>query len=131
MGVGRCVAANLHLHCAQALRGPSAELFGELCVAEAGEPSASVDRNGVVRSADQVRHRQTEDLRLEVPQRDVDRRNCRAGYTWASLVANRMDHRCPRRTDPHWIASEDDVGQGVVDDAGRGRGGVGVAESGC
>ena len=96
---------------------PTTELLTELLVGEVREPPAAVDRHRVTNAAEQGHERQAEHLRLQIPDRHVDRgdrgRTPRPGQhshlvTPQPAITPRMQaarHRLPFRSENVFIVS--------------------------
>lgn len=88
-------ARRLDLHPRDALRHPSTGLVGQALQGVVAEAAAAVHRDPVVGGAHQVHHRDTEQLGVEVPERDVDRRHRHHPRTGPPGVAEGHPHGVP------------------------------------
>ena len=95
IGVG--LAAHLHLHARDTTLGPAGELLSQALVRVGGEAAASIHGHARVEAAQQVGQRDTEQPRLEVPQRDVHRGHRHRAERLLPEVAHRVLHRGPGR----------------------------------
>ena len=75
------------------------ELVAQLLVGVVAEPAAAVDRRGVVHRVERVDERDVQQPGLEIPQRDVHRRDRHRDQAGLAEVADRVPHRRPRRAD--------------------------------
>ncbi len=108
------VPADLHLDHPEAVGRPAGELVAQAPIVVRRETAAAVGRDALVRRAEQVDQRKPEQSCLQIPQRDVYRRDRRRGDARPAQVANGVDHPSPR--------SADIPGRGVLDRGHQDRG---------
>jgi hypothetical protein len=89
--------ADLHLHAAHTLLDPLAELPLEALGRVRREPAAPVDRHAIADRAEQAVERLLEELRFQIPERGIDRRQrhrCDARLAEVpDLATERGEHR--------------------------------------
>ncbi len=124
------VPAHLDLHARDRLVDPTAGLGGEDVHRVGGEPAAAVDRHLPARGAEQVDERDVEELRLEVPQRDVQGRDRVGGDAGAAEVAAGPDEVEPAGPDLQRILPDEEVRELPADERRRRRGRVAQAQAG-
>jgi hypothetical protein len=96
-----------------------------------GEAAAAVDRHLVAPAAEQHGEREREQLRLEVPQRDVHRGDRGGGQALAAEVAHLAAERLPGALRIHGVAAAHRLGEHARDQRHDGGVGVGVAQPGA
>ena len=116
VAVAQRLVADRHLQPREALRHPVLRGGGELLAVEEAEPEGRVDRHAVARAAEQPPHRLAQRLALDVPQREIDRRDRMRRV--AGLPAR---HRLPVQLLPdrlmrHRVVADDRRSADAVDD---------------
>jgi hypothetical protein len=110
--------ADLDLHPRDVvLLHPADQLVAGLLIVVAGETAAAVDRDSGVRMAEQLGQRAAEEAGLEIPQRDVHRRDGGRGDAGAPDVPHGAGHGLGRSGHVHRVAPDHGVGQHVDYDA--------------
>jgi hypothetical protein len=130
-GIAPLVAADLHLDPAAAVAlDPTGKLLAQPVVRIAGEAAAAVDRHPVADLAEQRCDRDTKQLCLQIPQRDIDCRDRRGDEPRTRL---RTPRHCaaPVPCDIERAASGHDRRQLVLDQCDDRCVAVSVAKSGC
>src|SRR5215212_8440124 len=105
------LAPDLHFDAGDPLGDPAAELLPEPIGRVGGEPAAAVDRHGVVKARERVGERDLQELRLQVPEGDVDRRDGHRADAGTAGVADRALHRRPRRGRAHGVFATHRLGE--------------------
>ena len=106
-GVALRLAPDLHLHARNAGVGPAAELRAKPVVGIGTEAAAAVDRDVVVRGAEEDDERYAEQAGLQVPQRLVDGGHGAEADSRLAGVADLRAHPQPCSADVHRVLALD------------------------
>ncbi len=127
IGIG--VSADLDLDARDAGLDPAAKLLGEPIGCVVGEAAAAVDRDALVEPRQDVGEREVEEARLQVPERDVDRRGGHRADAGPAGIAELCLDRGRDRGRAHRVAAFDQPDQLRLDERGDGPVAVGVTEA--
>src|SRR5581483_5671111 len=119
--------AYFHLHHANALRSPTAELALELRDAVGGESPASVNGNAIAALAQQHHERKAKQLRFQVPERGVNRGDRHRCDSRTAEVTNLPQHDAPAFADREGVLAFEQLGKWFVNQGCYGLISVGVS----
>ena len=123
------LAPDLHLHARDPGLRPTAELVTQPLVCVGAEAAAAVDRDVLMRRAQQDDERHAEQARLQVPQGLIDRRRGAEADPRLSGVADLRGHAQPGGAHVHRVLALDHARELGRDHLGGGRVAVRVAEA--
>src|SRR6266702_4750335 len=119
MQIGNGVATYLHFDATNSLLDPTGELLCELRVSVGGEASAAVNGHGIADGAShQGDERDTEELRFEIPERDIEAGNSHRCNAGASEIANATHHGPPASVGVERVLIANDMGERVANEFG-------------
>ena len=128
LAIELAIAPDLQLHPPVTRRDVARDLGRQLVGRRRREAAARVHRHARARAAEELGERHVEQARLQVPQRDVDRRDRARDHAGAPVVAHRLQHARRERRDRERIRADQARLEQVAHDRRRGSVDVAVAE---